>query len=214
MKSATAILVLGLFPNGWAQIPDLDAFTEDLDITLPPASTPTPSAESNLPRVHLFERWEAAAGFPTFALPEETTSTFQLVIPEGTYVVAPNAARISEAYQQLAALQEADWAFSAPLKVVLHADGNVSVAIRMAEKGKLPLPPGLDLSPVPELRLVGNVADIQIADRVNPLVLGAFTGIQQDAEQAGWELDRREFFFLPLEPGKVWFGLKILDRTE
>ena len=209
MKPLLLILISGTLLTGRAQIPDLDEFTGDLDLELPTPASPTPAPASGLSRVHLFDAWEVVA-----ALPEDATATVHLIVPEGTYLVSPNTERIASAYQRLAGEQNADWVFAAPLKVVLHADGNVSVAIRVKGEADRQLPPGLDLSPLPELKLAGKVVDIQVADRTHPLVMQAFTDIRRDALKAGWNLDRREFFFFPLEPGKVWFGLKVMAPSE
>lgn len=191
-----------------AQIPDLDAFGGDLELDLPATVAAPLEDTGDLPPAHLFAGWEHIREFVSWKdeLPGEEVQS--LPLPEGSYLVAPNVGSIAEGYTRLAdTLSHQSPEGVHLLRIILHADGKFSVALWLPDASSVSLPPGVDISPVPETELIGFVTDIQVVDRSNPLVLQAFISLQNRAKAEGRILDRREFFFLPIEPGRVFFGL-------
>lgn len=208
MKPVLAVLTL-LLVRAQAQLPDLDEFSQDLELDLP-AGTPAPAVDtSTLPPNHLFSGWELVKELTGELNKLKDGEILHLVLPPGPYLVAPNVPGIREGYRRIStAVTEETLQSGQLLKVVLHADGNFSTALFLSEAPGDQLPPGLDISPVPKTHLVGLITDIQVLDRASPLILNAFVRLQRQAAAEGIRLDRREFIFLPIEPGRVFFGLE------
>jgi hypothetical protein len=208
MKYILAVLTV-LLVRAQAQIPDLDEFSQDLELDLP-AGTPSPAEEpSGLPSNHLFSGWELVKELTGELKKMKDEEILHLVLPPGPYLVAPNVPGIPEGYRRISTAVSGEPMQSGQLlKVVLHADGNFSTALFLSEVPDGQLPPGLDISPVPKTHLMGLITDIQVLDRSSPLILNAFVRLQRQAAAEGITLDRREFVFLPIEPGRVFFGLE------
>ncbi len=212
------LLTLLVGTLSFAQLPDLDAFSEELDLTIldSPEAEESPPAEN--PANHLF------IGFEKMDLPpipkdmiqsEGQTPPLHLIqLPAGTYLVSPNPARIDRAYENIAtAAKHEKWVLQPPVKVVLHRDGNFSIAVGLEKQPTQQLPAGLDLSPLPQSIYAAVLADIQILQKDHPPVLQAFITVKEAAELSGLELDTREFFFFPQSPGKVWFALRVKGKN-
>jgi hypothetical protein len=204
------ILALLLSPLQ-AQIPDLDDFSRDLELTLPGEETEPIAEADGLPRHHLFSGWDFIKPYLSWSHDSRDETIVHLLLPEGSYLVAPNVAGVATGYQRISELLRAGHLTSGGmLKVVLHADGNYSTALLLSEAPTQPVPPGLDISPLKKTHVMGLITDIQVLEKSSPLLLNAFVRLQQEASRNGWTLDRREFIFLPTEPGRVFFGLELL----
>ncbi|MGA0333454.1 MAG: hypothetical protein ACO3N7_05725 [Kiritimatiellia bacterium] len=197
-----------------AQRPDVDALTRELDLSiLREENGEEPETPLRPPPHHVFVDFDR---LPAVAPAAEWLESFQngnlylLRLPAASYLVAPNPPRVDTSYAALAlALQELDLQARFPVKLVLHADGNFSVAVALAEPPDRPLPLGIDLSPLPALEFAAVEADIQLLDKTHPPVLDAYLRLQSLARSQGWTLDRKEFYFFPQSPGKVWFALRV-----
>lgn len=210
MKPLLIILVFWAL-HAQGQIPDLDEFSDDLDLELPGQQETSTTSRSSLPQNHLFAGWEEIKDLVEWDKMLRKGKILHFELPGGAYLVAPNVPSIPLAYVRTATTVGTDDVKSGNLlKVVLHADGNFSTALFLAEPPTQPIPPGLDISPVEKKHLVGMVSDIQRLDRSSPQVLNTFVRLQQEAKKKGWKLDRREFIFLPIEPGRVFFGLELI----
>lgn len=198
-----------------AQLPDLDEFGGDLFPETESRPTPVPEPQTDLPADHLFAGWEAIERLKLQGIRPPVETVVSVVLPEGPYLVAPNVPGIAEGYRRLSDFV-LDHRLKNPLllKVVLHADGKFSVALLLEQVPDIPIPPGLDISPLPRKEIAGMATDLQVTDRKHPAVLRAFLKLQSHAEASGWELDRREFIYLPLEPGLVFFGLEAVRKPD
>ena len=209
MKRISLILLTAFLIRLQAQLPDLDEFGGELILDLPAETEPDGLSEDGLPPNHLFAGWDHLKDLASWNRPLPAEKVVHLVLPQGMYLVAPNSSGLQDGYSRMArTVEEANLSSGSLVKVVLHADGNFSAALLLKEPPTQPIPPGLDISPVPETHLAGMITDVQELDRSSPLILQAFVALQKTAAEKGWKLDRREFFFLPIEPGKVFFGLE------
>ncbi len=216
------LLLLLLTVRLSAQLPDLDTLSREVDLsTLKPREVPSEPVETAppSPHTHLFAGIEALT-----PLSEPGEDSLQpigdgklqiLHLPAADYLVVPNPPRIDSAYHLLAeTLAEMDISSGFPLKVVLHADSKFSVAIVLTQKKHDSLPLGVDISPLPPITLLGLDADIELLQRDHPPFLEAFQSIRSYARSVGFDLDTREFYALPREPGRVFFGLRINNPTR
>ncbi|WFB34388.1 hypothetical protein P3T73_09460 [Kiritimatiellota bacterium B12222] len=214
----------------FAQPADVESMLYEVDLSiLDNPQDKSTTSHHDVPADHLFFQFEA---LPTEALQpplaekdadadtdaetqsdeESATTLIPFTLPEATYLIVPNTARIDQAYLSLAeALHLMELTPTFPLKVVLHADGNYSVAVALKEAPTSPLPLSVDLSPLQEARYVAVEADIQQINKEHPPVLEAFTRLREAAHQAHITIDRSEFYFFPLSPGKVWFALRVKE---
>ncbi|MDF3127847.1 hypothetical protein P0Y35_01430 [Kiritimatiellaeota bacterium B1221] len=202
---------------GFAQLPDLDGFSSEIDFSILDTTADDTDAPAAHPANHLF------INFELLKLPPTDQNLFQdteqagiklLEFPAANYLVAPNPGRIDGAYTQLAdAIAELDLQIRPPLKVVLHVDGNFSLALALEKDPQDFLPEGIDISPLPELRFVAVLADIQLLQKDHPPILEAYLQLQEAAQQYQWNLDRQEFYFFPQSPGKVWFALRVKGKN-
>lgn len=211
------LLFLTLTARLQAQPPDLDGLSREVDLsTLKPSLPVSEPGEgpSPHPRAHLFKNVDRLrllaepAEDPFHPLPE--SDLLMLRLPAADYLVAPNPSRIDTAYQRL--LETLDTIGNPakfPLKVVLHADSKFSVAIALARTPNDPLPPGVDISPLPAMTLYGVFADIQVLQKDRPSVLAAFQSIRRHARSAGLQLDSSELYAFPREPGRVFFAMRV-----
>jgi hypothetical protein len=217
MKIRILLLLISTAAHLSAQPPDLDTFSRDVDLSTlntPAAPQVTPEANPDVPPTHLFAGFESLPPLPEPAeeqfQPVQETELSLLRLPAAGYLVVPNPPRIDMAYARLAqALAHLDQTPAFPLKVVLHADEKFSVAIALPEDRKEALPLGVDLSPLPAITLLGLYADIQLLRKDQPPVLEAYQTIRLYARSANVELDAAELYAIPLEPGRVFFALRI-----
>jgi hypothetical protein len=199
-----------------AQPADVDALSHDLDLSIldPAEKTEAHSLPSQAPADHLFVQFDR---LPEIAAPRddqwvlvEDSPLVKVNLPARSYLVVPNPARMDQAYSQMAtALEDKLLKPVFPLKIVLHADGNFSLAIALETPPSHALPQGVDLSPVQEMVFVGVEADIQVLRRNHPPVLQAYVLLQSAAKKAGLELETSELYFFPLSPGKVLLALPV-----
>jgi hypothetical protein len=204
-----------------AQLTDVDALSRDLDLSIldETAETSDETAVGDVPASHLFINLDLIE-IP--ALPVRLLEDFQderglytFTLPAATYIVIANPPRVDHAYKFLAETLSAHCLATAfPLKWVLHADGNFSLALRLVDTPEEGLPLGVGLSPIPEMHFAGVIADIQLMRKDHPPVLEAFTRLQQAAIDAKIPLDRSEFYFFPTSPGKVLFALRVINKNR
>ncbi|GEM_PF-1092061 len=188
----------------------IDDLGKGLDLSILDPS-PDTSSEPETPALHLFSGFEQA---PSPALPKIEAGVQVLRFEKSITLVAPNTPRIDEAYRQLGDIVKSKkLKVTFPLKVILHADGNVSVGCGLETSIDTALPPGTDISPQEETTLMGTIADVQIAERSHPPVVEAVVRIRTHALKQGKHLDPSEIYFLPLEPGKVWVGLTLRQQA-
>jgi hypothetical protein len=178
----------------------------DLSILKEPEPTAMPE-EAILPARHLFAAFDQA---PRAEAPPAEKGLQTLELPAALYLVTPNPARIDTAYRHLhQAVDQLNLQTGFPLKIVLHTDGNFSVGCRIKQAVEEALPAGTDISPQPATRLAGLWRDIQIADKTHPLVIQAVVDLRQAALEQEQILDTSEIYFLPVEPGKVFVGMRV-----
>lgn len=206
----------------WAQNADVDGLSRDLDLSILDKSlSPAADLEGNdeeVPASHLFVNFELINLPPA---PEsivksdpEASGLMRFTLPAAPYVVIANPARMDLAYEKLSeVLRENDLETTFPFKVALHADGNFSLAWALSKKPQGALPLGIDLSPFPEMSFAGVFADIQLLRKDHPPVLEAFTRLQAAARAQNIELERLEFYFFPLAPGRVLFALRVKQTS-
>jgi len=211
-------LIIGLSAAAvGAQPADLDDWSGELDLSIleTPSPTPSPTEPPDVPAeslFSLFDRLPERRPPPenAFAAVVPGSDLHLLHLPAAQYLVVPNPPRVDEAYLRLTdAVERADLSPVFPLKTVLHADGNFSVAVALPETVERAVPVGTDLSPLPALRLIGIHADIPVARRDHPKVVNAFLRLREAARSAGFVLDTSEFYFLPRTPGSVFFALRV-----
>lgn len=189
------------------QADPLGELGEGLDLSVLDKTPPAPESESEVPARHLFFAFDQA---PKVDAPEAEEGLVRLRLPRAPYLVAPNAARVDTAYRNLGKVANSlNLKPRFPLKLVLHADGNVSVGCALEEDPETALPPGIDISPRPALPLAGIWADVQVADKTHPQVLAAVVALRRHAAEADLDLDTSELYFLPAAPGKVLVALRI-----
>lgn len=218
MRLRILFLLLSLPLSAYTQMPDVDDLTRELDLSiLDAAENPgTPPAER--PANHLFLNFDTLPKLH----PEKGQLTpliddtlYRIDLPAATYLVAPNPARLDKAYALLSdAILQLNLSVIFPVKIALHADGNFSVALALEKLPTEHLPSGMDLSPLPHSVFAAVEADIQLLEKTQPPVLDAYIRLQSLAESQGLKLDRKEFFFFPQSPGKVLFGLRVLNSSH
>lgn len=214
------LFILCILPlSGFPQRPDVDDLTEELDLSLLDNPGKPPAEPADIPSNHLFVNFDLIS----VPVPAENQiqkadepGLYRISLPAAEYLVAPNPARMDDAYARLAqAVSNMKLKIHFPVKVLLHADGNFSVALPLGNPPEKPLPQGLDLSPQPKTVFAAVQADIQLLRKDHPPLLEAFLRLSEAATREGWELDRREFFLFPQSPGKVWFALRVIqDSTD
>lgn len=188
---------------------EIDLFTRDLDLSglQPPARNPEQRPEVNR---DLFEAWDALP--ETLRTPDlgEEKAIEVLTLPAGPFLAVPNPASLPKAYALLnRALLEGDLRPLAPLIALLHTDGNVSIGCRVQSKASRPLPLGSDLSFMPELRLLVKVVSADAAQRTDPRLVSAAARLREHARQESLAVSSREHYLLPLEPGRIFLGLRL-----
>jgi len=205
-----SLLIAGTFLCGLATASSIEELGEGLDLSILDEGSSESAAASETPALHLFSGIEKA---PQPERPELETGVQILTFSKGTTLVTPNAPRIDDAYRQLGEVVSAKHLKTQfPLKVILHADGNVSVGCGISEPVRTALPPGVDISPQHGMKLMGTFADVQMAERSHPPVVEAVVQIRKAAQASNLTVDTSEIYFLPLEPGKVWVGLMLREK--
>jgi hypothetical protein len=187
---------------------DIDLFTRDLDLSglqMPGRSDRQPS-EANR---NLFEAWgdlpEALRSLET-----EEKAFQMLTLPYGPFLAVPNPLSLPEAIHRLkGALEEADLTPLAPLVVLIHADDNISVGCRVAVTESRPLPLGTDLSSMPARRLLVTAIEADTARRTEPALVQAAARLRRYAMENSLTVQTRELYLIPIEPGRILFGLLI-----
>lgn len=196
-----------------AETDPLGELGEGLDLSILDEKAASPAeSEDDAPPRHLFASFDhlPAIERPRNAADEDGEELQVLELPPAPYLVAPNPARVDDAYRRIGrAIGSLDLKPRFPLKVLLHADGNVSVAQALADAPDPALPSGLDLSPQPAVRLAGVWVDVQVADKTAPPVVAAVVALRRRAAEADLELDTSELYFLPAAPGNVLVALRI-----
>ncbi|MCC5844821.1 MAG: hypothetical protein JJU05_11270 [Verrucomicrobia bacterium] len=187
---------------------DIDLFTRDLDLSglqLPARQLREPPEENR----NLFEAWDRLPEALRTPLPEvEAVQT--LTLPAGLFLAVPNPVNLPDAYTLLSrALLQADLAPVAPLVVLIHTDGNVSVGCRVNMTESTPLPLGTDLSYMPERRLLVTSIEADTARRTESNLAAAAARLRQHAHRHNITVQTRELYLLPQSPGQILFGLLI-----
>jgi hypothetical protein len=217
MRILRFTILIGLSFPLFAQPPDLDDLSRNLDLSplTAPTPSPTPEPESLPSRADLHaDRGEIPAAAQLPAPTEDPNELLLLTLPAGPRLVVPNPARLDRAWPLLReSITSAQLHFKGPLFVVLHADGNFSVAGSILRDEPRPLPFGADISPQEELPLAGRWATLPEARRDHPDVLATFQLLRNQITARGLKTDSREFYFFPAEDGRVFFALRLIESA-
>jgi len=211
--SLSAFLLCRYIP---AQPADVDALSHDLDLSILKNQDELfdELSDEEIPADHLFIGFDKLGEIPEPEndqwSPIADSPLILLDVPARSYLVVPNPARMYDAYTLLVeGLKDKTLEAVFPLNVLLHADGNFSLAVALREPPTKGLSQGLDISPVAKTVFAGVEADIQFLRKSHLPVLEAFTLLRTEAEKLGLELDRSELYFFPHSPGKVLLALPV-----
>jgi len=220
MKFPVCLILIAVSVRLPAQVPDVDEWGRDIDFSiLRPQSKPDDRPEGDFPATHLFGNiqkltdWpEAPSGMPE-PLPDNPLVKMEL--PAATHLVVPNPPVLGDAYPRLqAAVDHLELTPRFPLKVLFHADSRFSVALALKEPPGEPVPLGVDLSPLPAMKVLGVTADIQLVERPHPPLVDAVRTLRLEARRLNIPLRTEEILLFPLEPGRVVVGMEIKQSED
>lgn len=177
------------------------------DFPVPEIRTPPPAQAENR---EIFTGWpHLPEALRTFA-PPEMEGVSEWALPPSQLLVVANPLDLPDAYRQLGeAITQAELEIEPPLILLLHADGNVSVGVRVQDAEIPPLPIGVDVSPLPAMRLYLQPVVGHEARRAQPAFARAAGDIRQHAAQQGQSLQTRDLFLFPGMENTLLFGMRL-----
>ena len=170
---------------------------------------PAPVAEDR----RIFQGWtQLPAAAVEFDLPRGD-AVEEMALPAGNLLVVANPANLPQAYALIAnAVKETELEVSPPLMIVIHADDNVSVGLRVKGDDIPPLPLGADISPQPPMRwlLVRVELDEDAeARRGEPAFVRAAARLRREARERDLRLLTRELYLFPGAENTLLFGMRL-----
>ncbi|MCH8511601.1 MAG: hypothetical protein LAT83_08095 [Kiritimatiellae bacterium] len=137
----------------------------------------------------------------------------EMALPAGNLLVVANPANLARAYALIGdAVKKAELEVSPPLMIVIHADDNVSVGLRVDGEDIPPLPLGADISPLPPMRWLlvrVELEEAAEARRAEPAFVRAAARLRLEARERNLQLHARELYLFPGQENTLLFGMRV-----